>query len=52
MVINEDPTMAVTQNFASLANLRAVWPKTVKGRPKLSKHWFKRYYYYGSQRLD
>ncbi|PIO57410.1 JmjC domain protein, partial [Teladorsagia circumcincta] len=42
VVINEDNTIAVTQNYCSVVNLAQVWPRTVKGRPKLSKHWFKR----------
>nr|CDJ80893.1 Transcription factor jumonji domain containing protein [Haemonchus contortus] len=42
VVINEDNTIAVTQNYCSVVNLPQVWPRTVKGRPKLSKHWFKR----------
>ncbi|CAI2351383.1 unnamed protein product [Caenorhabditis sp. 36 PRJEB53466] len=42
VVINEDLTVAVTHNYCSVENLHLVWPKTVKGRPKLSKHWLKR----------
>lgn len=42
VVINEEYTIAVTHNYCSVENLHLVWPKTVKGRPKLSKHWVKR----------
>ncbi|CAJ0937549.1 unnamed protein product, partial [Mesorhabditis belari] len=42
VVINESVTVAITQNLCSIANLHIVWPKTVRGRPKFSKHWFKR----------
>uniref|UniRef100_A0A8R1DZ87 JmjC domain-containing protein n=1 Tax=Caenorhabditis japonica TaxID=281687 RepID=A0A8R1DZ87_CAEJA len=42
VVINEDHTVAVTHNYCSVENIHIVWPKTVRGRPKLSKHWLKR----------
>ncbi|ESN98482.1 hypothetical protein HELRODRAFT_192952 [Helobdella robusta] len=42
VVINLDNTVAVTQNFCTMANFNIVWYKTAKSRPRLAKNWHDR----------